>query len=61
MNEEPLDSWVQELLNKMKVAAQDEKRFAVLDLDFHVALAKASGAFGRDSRECSREAWLIAG
>ena len=34
---------LEELLSKMKTAVQDRKLFAVLDLDFHVTLAKASG------------------
>lgn len=33
---------LQELLTKMKSAGEDEKRFAILDLEFHVTLAKAS-------------------
>jgi GntR family transcriptional repressor for pyruvate dehydrogenase complex len=31
------------LLAKMKVAAKDAKKFAVLDVEFHVAVAKSSG------------------
>jgi GntR family transcriptional regulator, transcriptional repressor for pyruvate dehydrogenase complex len=34
---------LEDLLAKMKAAVQDRKLFAVLDLDFHVTLAKASG------------------
>ena len=33
----------QELLNRMKAAVRDAKKFAVLDVEFHIALAKASG------------------
>lgn len=33
----------QELLAKMKLAAKDAKKFAVLDVEFHIALAKSSG------------------
>ncbi len=33
----------QEMLAKMKLAVKDAKKFAVLDVDFHLALAKASG------------------
>jgi GntR family transcriptional repressor for pyruvate dehydrogenase complex len=32
-----------DLLRKMKLAVKDARRFAVLDVEFHVALAKASG------------------
>lgn len=31
------------LLKKMKASVKDKKRFAALDLEFHIALAKASG------------------
>ena len=34
---------VQGLLNKMQASIRDEKRFAALDLEFHLTLAKASG------------------
>lgn len=33
----------QDLLAKMKLAAKDARKFAVLDVEFHVALARASG------------------
>lgn len=33
----------QDLLAKMKLAAKDARKFAVLDVEFHVAVAKASG------------------
>lgn len=33
----------QSLLEKMKQAAKDARKFAILDVEFHVALAKASG------------------
>lgn len=33
----------QDLLEKMKLAGKDARKFAVLDVEFHVALAKASG------------------
>jgi GntR family transcriptional repressor for pyruvate dehydrogenase complex len=33
---------LQDLLAKMKKALTDEKRFTILDLDFHITLAKAS-------------------
>ena len=33
----------QDLLAKMKLAARDARKFAILDVEFHVALAKASG------------------
>ncbi len=33
---------LQDLLNKMDDSMDDPKRFAALDLDFHLALAKAS-------------------
>lgn len=32
-----------DLLAKMKLAAKDARKFAMLDVDFHLALAKASG------------------
>jgi GntR family transcriptional regulator, transcriptional repressor for pyruvate dehydrogenase complex len=34
---------LQELIAKMKAAVKSEKQFAVLDLEFHVTLAKSSG------------------
>jgi GntR family transcriptional regulator, transcriptional repressor for pyruvate dehydrogenase complex len=34
---------LQEMLAKMKLAARDTKKFAVLDVEFHIALAKSSG------------------
>lgn len=34
---------LEELLSQMKEAVYDRKQFAALDLDFHIALAKASG------------------
>ena len=33
----------QNLLAKMKLAAKDARKFAILDVEFHLALAKASG------------------
>jgi GntR family transcriptional repressor for pyruvate dehydrogenase complex len=33
----------QDLLERMKLAAKDARKFAILDVEFHVALAKASG------------------
>ena len=36
---------LQDLLTKMDVAIKDEKRFAALDLEFHVALAEAAENF----------------
>jgi GntR family transcriptional repressor for pyruvate dehydrogenase complex len=33
----------QDLLAKMKLAAKDARKFAVLDVEFHIALARASG------------------
>jgi GntR family transcriptional repressor for pyruvate dehydrogenase complex len=36
---------LQALLTKMEAAINDEKRFAVLDLEFHLSLATASGNF----------------
>lgn len=33
----------QDLLSKMQLAAKDARKFAILDVEFHVALAKASG------------------
>lgn len=33
----------QDLLAKMKLAVRDARRFAILDVEFHLALAKASG------------------
>lgn len=33
----------QDLLAKMQLAAKDARKFAILDVEFHVALAKASG------------------
>lgn len=33
----------QDLLAKMKLAAKDARKFAILDVEFHLALAKASG------------------
>lgn len=33
----------QDLLARMKLAARDARKFAILDVEFHVALAKASG------------------
>lgn len=34
---------LQDLLAKMKLAAKDARKFAILDVEFHLALAKASG------------------
>jgi GntR family transcriptional repressor for pyruvate dehydrogenase complex len=36
---------IEDLLERMEVAAKDEKRFAALDLEFHVTLAEASQNF----------------
>jgi len=41
-NQEDMEKF-RDLLAKMKLAAKDAKRFAVLDVEFHIGLAKASG------------------
>ncbi len=40
---EPAIQLIQDLVDKMDESMDDPKRFAALDLDFHLALAKASG------------------